>query len=174
MTTSTTRTIASPMVVVDRVDGLLNELGRVIDDRVLEARREVLRKLFHRRLDRSAVASAFEPGSWKMPSADRRIAIEVGIDRVVERGKLDAAHVLQAHDRVVGLLDDDVGELVRVAQAARAFAPLSGRRPGWATGGWLSTPEATWTFWPCSAATTSPAVSASDCRRSGSSQTRIE
>ena len=45
---------------------------------------------------------------------------------------------------------------------------------GWATGGWLSTPEATWTFWPCRAVTTSPVVSPSAYSRSGSSQTRIE
>jgi hypothetical protein len=41
------------------------------------------------------------------------------------------------------------------------------------TGGWLSTPEATCTFWPCSAVTTSIAVRPSDCSRSGSSQIRI-
>src|SRR5262249_16428909 len=39
---------------------------------------------------------------------------------------------------------------------------------------WLSTPDATWMFWPCNEATTSLAVMLSDCRRSGSSQTRIE
>ena len=25
------------------------------------------------------------------------------------------------------------------------------KAPGWSTGGWLSTPDATWTFCPCSA-----------------------
>ena len=41
-------------------------------------------------------------------------------------------------------------------------------------GGWFSTPAATWTFCPCSAVTTSPAVRLRAWIRSGSSQIRIE
>ncbi len=45
--------------------------------------------------------------------------------------------------------------------------------PGFSTGGWLSTPEATWMFCACSACVTSFAVMPSACNRPGSSQIRI-
>ena len=47
---------------------------------------------------------------------DRRVLVEVGVDAVVERGKLDARDVLQPHDGVAALLDDDVAEFVRVGE----------------------------------------------------------
>jgi hypothetical protein len=50
---------------------------------------------------------------------------------------------------------------------------FSWKAPGLGTGGWLSTPEATWTFWAWSAATTSPAVRLRAAVRSGSSQMRM-
>ena len=59
-----------------------------------------------------AVASAFEPGRWKMPMRDRGVAIEIGVGRVVLRGELDPRDVLHAHHRVGGLLDDDVAEFL--------------------------------------------------------------
>ena len=56
--------------VNDRIDRLLNELGWVVDDFILQSRREGLGKLVHGRLDgiggRQRVRSA---GRWKMPSA---------------------------------------------------------------------------------------------------------
>ena len=40
-----------------------------------------------------AVASAFEPGRWKMRERHRGIAIEIGIRGIVLGGQLDARHV---------------------------------------------------------------------------------
>ena len=50
---------------------------------------------------------------------------------------------------------------------------LNWRAPGDGTGGWFSTPEATWTFCARSAATTSPAVMERAAIFSGSNQIRI-
>ena len=113
-------------------------------------------------------------GKLEDAEADGRILVEVGVDAVVERGELDARHILQTHDRVVVLLDDDVAELHLDRRGDPASAPMIWKAPGEATGGWFKMPAATCTFCRCSAVTTSFAVSARDCRRSGSSQTRIE
>ena len=53
-----------------RVDRLLDEFGRVVDDGVLDAGREALRQLDPwSAMMLVAVASAFEPGRWKIASA---------------------------------------------------------------------------------------------------------
>ena len=92
ITTSTTRMIGLADGLDDGVDRLLDELGRIVDDRVLEPRRKALGELVHRRPDRPwRSASAFEPGRWKIAERDRGIAIEIGVGRVVERRKLDLA-----------------------------------------------------------------------------------
>ncbi len=43
-------------------------------------------------------------------------------------------------------------------ETAQRAAPRPETRSWFATGGWFSTPDATWTFWPCSASVTSCAV----------------
>jgi hypothetical protein len=50
---------------------------------------------------------------------------------------------------------------------------LSWNAPCTGTGGWLSTPDATWTFCERSAATISPGVRPRPAMRSGSSQIRM-
>ena len=98
MTTSTTRTIASRIVCDDRVDRLLDEVGRVVDDVYLTP----AGKLF----DSSAIVALIclgrrdgvGAGKLEDAEADGRVLVEVGVDAVVERGELDARHVLQAHD----------------------------------------------------------------------------
>ena len=64
-----------------------------------------------------AVASAFEPGRWKTAKRHRRIAVEIGIRRIVLRGELDARHVLEPDHGARRLLDHDVGELVGIGEA---------------------------------------------------------
>ena len=52
------------------VDRELDELGRIVDDRVADTRREVLfQSAPSRALTAAAVASALEPGFWKMTRA---------------------------------------------------------------------------------------------------------
>ena len=65
-----------------------------------------------------AVDSAFEPGRWNIPMRDRRIAIEIGIGRIVLRGEFDPRDVLDAHHRVGGLLDDDIAEFLGAGETA--------------------------------------------------------
>ena len=59
----------------------------------------------------------------------RRIAVEIGVGGVVLRGQLDARHVLEADDGARGLLHHDIGELVRIGEAAQRLHRESGTRP---------------------------------------------
>ena len=61
----------------------------------------------------------------------------------------------------------------RASRSRPSVSTLSWKAPCSGTGGWLSTPEATWTFWPRNASTTSPAVKLRAATLSGSSQIRI-
>ena len=67
----------------------------------------------------SEVASAFEPGSWKMPMRGGRLAAELTVDRVIPRRQLHPRHVAHASDLAVrARLDDDVAELLLVREPA--------------------------------------------------------
>ena len=69
MTTMTTRMTASKIVFMHLVDRFGDELGRVVDDVVLQARAgSCCASSCIVALMRSAVASAFEPGRWKISS----------------------------------------------------------------------------------------------------------
>ena len=100
-----------------------------------------------------------EPGRWKISSGTAGALVEIAVGAVVLGAELDPADVAHAGDPAVGVgLDDDVLELARVEQPAQGLdVELEGARAR-GTGGWLSTPDATWTFCARSAATTSPAV----------------
>ena len=108
--------------VHDGVDRVLDELGRVVDDGVVDARAgSPSSAVCHRSLRRAAaVASAFEPGRWKMTSAVARLVFEIGVDRVILRAELDAGDVAHPHYFAVRLgTDDDVFELVGDGKAAQ-------------------------------------------------------
>ena len=78
------------------------------------------------RLDRSSIVFMIALGGRQRVRAgplenadrDRRIEIEIGIGRIVLRRQFDGRDILHAHDRVGGLLDDDIAELVRIGEAA--------------------------------------------------------
>ncbi len=103
---------------VELGDRGLDELGRVIDDAILEALGEALRQSLHLGLD----------GVRRVDGVGARLlsdghhgggeAVLVAVGRVAERAELDAADVLDAHDASVGPgLEDDVLELGRLQQA---------------------------------------------------------
>ena len=82
-----------------------------------------------------AAASALEPGRLEDTDADGRVAIEVGVGGVVECGEINRGHILDAHDGMLGLLHDDIGELVGVGEARRASARKPGKRRAAPRGG---------------------------------------
>ena len=57
-------------------------------------------------------------GALENGERDRRIVIEIGVRRIVERGEFDPGDILQAHHRARRLLHHDRAELVRVGEPA--------------------------------------------------------
>ena len=105
--------------LVDLVDRFGDELGRVVDDVVGEARREILGELGDRRLD--LVGRRERVGARPLEDAERHrlLAVEIGVGDVVLGAKLDARDVLQRDQAaVLGRLDDDIAEVARVVEAA--------------------------------------------------------
>ena len=78
----------------DGIDRLLNEVGRIINDRVLQARRKAFRQFLHCRLDGGGGGDGVGTGQLKNAQADSWIFIKIRIDAVVESGELDACDVL--------------------------------------------------------------------------------
>ena len=114
-----------------RLDRLRDEDGRVIDDVVFESVRERLWQLFIASCTSAAVASAFEPGRWKMPSGIADPLIEIAAAVVVGGAELDPPDVADAHHPAVGAgFDDDVAEGLRVGQPSlRLDVELEGAGP---------------------------------------------
>ncbi len=115
------------------LDGLLDELGGVIDDRIGEAGREKLPRLNHRPLHRGGGGERIGAGLLKDDDGGRGVAVEISVDRVILRADLDPRHIAQAHLTVGVRTQHDVGEFSRVGQAPdRAHRELkgSGRRCG--------------------------------------------
>ncbi len=84
----------------DGVDRLLNEVGRVVDDRIFETRREILGNVLHRVLDLLRRLDGVGTRQLENAEADGGLLVEIGVDTVVEAGKLDARHVFHADDRI--------------------------------------------------------------------------
>ena len=159
-----------------RVDRLLDELGRVVDDVVLEARRE----------SASTSSSMVATDACRRSRARSSPAAGTPRARPTGRGRdrsstsspapvsSTRATSLSRTTAFGGLLDDDVGELVRVGQAAeRLHRDLEGELVGHRrlvedAGGDLDVLALQ------RRASRRCAVRLSDCSRSGSSQTRIE
>ena len=96
---------------------LADEDGRVVGDRVLQARREVLLQLDHLRVDGVGRLDRVAAGELEDRQRDGGASVEVGVDAVVLRPERDVAHVAQADDPpALAALDDDVLELLRVGQ----------------------------------------------------------
>ena len=69
---------------------------------------------------RSAVSSAFEPGKLKHRQSHRRLAVQVAACVLIAGTQFDPGDVFQVRDfALVARLDDDVGELLRLGQAAQ-------------------------------------------------------
>ena len=65
-----------------------------------------------------AVDKRVRSGPLENAKRDGRITVEIGIGRIVLRGKLDLCDVLHPHDGICRLLDDDVAEFFGTAQPA--------------------------------------------------------
>ena len=106
----------------DLVDRLRDEDGRVIDDDRVDAGREILLQLLHRRhdflIDRERVGAGLG-----IDEQDRRIAaVHVGGAAVIRGADLDPTDVAHAgHASSTVGFDDDVGELLGRGQPAERF-----------------------------------------------------
>ena len=100
----------------DSVNGLLDELGRIIDDGVFEAGRKTTRQLLHRVDDVFRRGERVRARPLEDAQRHRGIAVEIRIGRVVLCRQFDASHVAQPHHGARGLLDDDVVELVGIGE----------------------------------------------------------
>ena len=102
------------------IDRRLDEVGRIVDHRIADARREVLGQSAHLGLDGPSRRQRVRARPLKDDEGGRHLVIEVSVDRVVLRPELDARDIAHAHDRPVGAgLDDDVLELVGRRQPAQ-------------------------------------------------------
>ena len=100
----------------DLIDRLLDEFGRVVDDRVIEAGRKVLLRQLHLRLDRGSGRERVRSRPLEYDERGGGVAVEIGVDRIVERAELDSRDIVHA-DVAVGVgPDDDLAELRGVAE----------------------------------------------------------
>ncbi len=102
---------------LDGVDRLLDELGRIVDDGVLDAGRKATRELIHRGDDALGCRQCVRARPLEDPERHRGIAVEIRIARIVLRGELDAGHVAQPHHRIGGLFHHDVVKFIGVGEA---------------------------------------------------------
>ncbi len=116
----------------DLVDRLLDELGRVVDDVVVEARREPLPELLHGALDLGRGRQRVGAGQLEDAQGRGGAVVEIGVAQIVLGAELDAGDVADARDPAVGIgLDDDVLELAHVLEPAqRLDAELEGAGVG--------------------------------------------
>ena len=117
-TTSTTSTMASPMVsITASTDCWMNCVG-IVDDGVFDAGREPLRQLRHQIGDALGGVERIGARPLKNRQRDRGVMVEIGVRRVVERGELDVGDVAQPHHRAGRFFDDDIAELRRRIEPA--------------------------------------------------------
>ena len=103
------------------VDRELDELGRIIDDRVADARREVLFQRPPSRLDGRRRRERIRAWLLEDDEGRRGLVVQIGVDGIVLGAKLDTRDVTDADDLAIRLgVDDDVFELVRARSGVRA------------------------------------------------------
>ena len=114
---------------LNRFDRFADEFGRVPNDAIGDARREILRRRLHfadHALGRGERIRARPLGD----SEDQGfLAGQIAVDAIVVRAELDPPDIGNAREGAVGRrLDDDVGELLGVPEAALRFdVELKGR-----------------------------------------------
>ena len=100
---------------------------RVVDDVVLEAGRETLRQLVHRRLDVLRRRQSIRAGPLENAEPDRRVAVEIGVASNSRARQARPRDILEPHDGVRRLLDDDVAEFLGLGEPAeRLHGDLEG------------------------------------------------
>ena len=115
--------------VDDLIDGLLNEFGRIVDDRIIDAGRKLPLQLDHGGLDQLGGREGVGAGLLKDDDGRRGVFVEIGVDRIILRADLHARHVPQPHLPIGVRAQHDVGELLGLRQAAeRAHGKLEGAR----------------------------------------------
>ena len=102
--------------LLHRVDRLLDELGRVIDDGVFHPDRQARRDQLHGRADFPRGRQRVRARSLEHCERDRGIEIEIGIRGVIDRRQFDLRDVAQIDHRGLGLLDDDFAELLDIGE----------------------------------------------------------
>ncbi len=102
----------------DGLDRRAHELGRVVDDLVLDALGHRFLQFLH--LGSHAIGDRDRVGAWRREDRDGDgiLVVQQGAQRVVGRTELDARDIAQARHRpTLGGLDDDVAEFLDRLQA---------------------------------------------------------
>ena len=106
--------------VDDRLDRRFHRRRRVVDDLVVEVRREDLLGVLHGLVDRLGGLQLVRAGQQIDRHRAAGLAVQPAEGVVVLRAELRPPHVLHADDRAgLGLADDDVVELLRGDEASR-------------------------------------------------------
>ena len=131
MTTRTTRTIASSSVWTTSIHRLLDEFGGIVDDRVIDAGREILLEPLHLLLDGFGRLQGVRAGTLKDAERRRNVVVEIGVERIILRAEFDARDIAQMNLAVGVGADDDVAELLRRAEPSQSLhRKLEGARRG--------------------------------------------
>ena len=113
----------------DGIDRLLDELGRIVDDGVFDARRKTHRHRVHGVDDALGRSQRVRFRQLVDRERHRGVAVEIGIRGVVLGGEFDPRHVPEPHQRARGPLHHDLGEFIGFGEPAeRLHRDLEGAR----------------------------------------------
>ena len=134
-----------------RVDRLLDELGRVVDDVVFEPLRKPLGRLRHGLADVLGGGERVRARALEHRDRDRRIEVEIGVRRIVQRRPARRAPTSLSRTTALAVCLTTMLANCSGSASRPSVCTAIWNAPGLSTGGWLRMPEATWMFWPCSA-----------------------
>ena len=112
--------------LVDRLEHLIHrfgdELRRIVDDPVFHPRGEGFRQLGHGRFEAMGCVERIGAGLLEDSQRHGGAAVEIAVDAIVLGRELDPRDVAQPRHPPVGIgIDDDIGELPRLDEAAQGL-----------------------------------------------------
>lgn len=103
----------------DLIDRLLDKFCRIVGYRKVDAGRKTLLRLGHHRFDAGRGGERVRARPLEDQQRGRRIAVQIGIDRVVLRAEFHAGDVADSRIAVCARPDDDAAELLWILQAPK-------------------------------------------------------
>ena len=103
--------------MIDRVNGIRNVFGRVVDDRVFKPLGKILLQFLHPGLDLVGGGQRVRSGALENPDRDRLLAVEVRVQAVAFCAEFNARDIGKIGDASILIFDDDRAELFRCRKA---------------------------------------------------------